>query len=242
MRVFHITYKRFGEKALLIEWEKKVDESILNDIIDFKYKIGNSGLFDLNDLIVGYHSLTLVFKNEIDNHEGLISDLNKVRNGDSISENREKTLWKIPVCYESKFGIDLEEMAQSKNMSIDSIIKLHTDLVYVVFFIGFLPGFLYLGGLDKRLHTDRKANPRLKVAQGSIAIGGTQTGVYPMESPGGWNIIGRTPISFFDLSSENPCFAESGDRLKFYSVSEKEYNDILKEVDSRSYTLKKELL
>ena len=242
MKIFPITYKRFGEKAILIEWEKRVDESILNDIIDFKDKIIDSELLSLNDLVVGYHSLTLIFKKELNNYEQLLEVLEKVRVEGIASKRKEKVLWKIPVCYEIKFGIDLEEMFASKDMSIENIVKLHTDTVYTVFFIGFLPGFLYLGGLDKILHTNRKANPRLKVAKGSIAIGGSQTGVYPMESPGGWNIIGRTPISFFDMNKTNPCFAKPGDRLQFYPITEHEYIEIQKELVSNDYKLKKELL
>ncbi|CAM1358158.1 5-oxoprolinase subunit PxpB [Tenacibaculum xiamenense] len=242
MKIFPIKYKRFGEKAILIEWEKRVDESILNDIIDFKDKIIDSELFSLNDLVVGYHSLTLIFKKELNNYEQLLEVLEKVRVEGVVSKRKEKVLWKIPVCYERKFGIDLEEMSASKDMSIENIVTLHTDTVYTVFFIGFLPGFLYLGGLDQILHTNRKANPRLKVAKGSIAIGGSQTGVYPMESPGGWNIIGRTPISFFDMNKTNPCFAKSGDRLQFYSITEHEYIEIQKELVSNDYKLKKEFL
>ena len=95
------------------------------------------------------------------------------------------------------FGIDLDEIAQKKKLSIDEIIELHTTPKYQVFSIGFLPGFLYLGGLDKRLHFDRKSVPRLAVKKGAVGIGGMQTGIYPKTSPGGWHIIGNSPVIFF---------------------------------------------
>ena len=242
MNTFKVTYKPFGDKAILIEWEKKVDTAILNDMIDFKDSIMDCGHLELNDLVIGYHSLTLVFRKEIKDFDSIVSQLKKVHSFDVISKKRAKTLWKIPVCYDAKFGIDLAEMSQDKNISVEKIIRLHTEAVYTVFFIGFLPGFLYLGGLNEKLHTRRKSSPRLRVAKGAVAIGGSQTGVYPMESPGGWNIIGNTPVSFFELGKEVPCFAKSGDGLRFYAVTEKEYSSIQRQIASGSYQINKEFL
>jgi KipI family sensor histidine kinase inhibitor len=146
--------------------------------------------------------------------------------------------WEVPVCYDRTFGIDLHEIAQKKNLTVEEIITLHTAPTYQVFSIGFLPGFLYLGGLDARLHTDRKSTPRMNVKKGAVGIGGMQTGIYPKSSPGGWQILGNSPLTFFDVSKENPCFAKAGDFIKFVSITLKEYHQISEAISQGKYTLK----
>ena len=133
-------------------------------------------------------------------------------------------------------------MSQSLNLEILEIIKIHTESIYTVFFIGFLPGFLYLGGLNSKLFFDRKPNPRLNVEVGSVGIGGEQTGVYPVNSAGGWNIMGRTPINFFDLKLSNPCFAKAGDQIKFSVITKKEFLELEILVSKKSYQLFKTVI
>jgi len=119
---------------------------------------------------------------------------------------------------------------------------MHSNNIYTVFFMGFLPGFMYLGGLDERLFFNRKPNPRLHIAKGSVAIGGKQTGVYPSKSAGGWNIIGRTPISFFNIKDEIPCFTKAGDKIKFVPISLDEYHRIEKRIVKNTYTISKTVI
>ena len=171
-----------------------------------------------------------------------IKKLQKVYNGQADLKNKEYKLWKIPVCYDKQFGIDLDSLSLEKGLSISEIVARHSQTNYTVYFIGFLPGFLYLGGLNDSLYMPRKATPRLKIEKGSVAIGGKQTGVYPSESPGGWHIIGNTPITFFDASKELPCFAKSGDVIRFYPVSLKEYERVKVLVASGVYSLESEVL
>lgn len=237
-----ITYKPFGNQAVLLEWQVIVDENILIDIINFKNKITANFREELQDAIVGYHSLTLVFKQEIIDFLAVQNKLQTIYKEAGFTKKEQNFTWEIPVCYEKEFGIDLEEISQKLNTSIEQIIELHCKPLYTVFFIGFLPGFLYLGGLDERLFFDRKPNPRLKVAKGTVAIGGKQTGIYPMESAGGWNCIGKTPISFFDVDEPNPCFAKSGDKIKFTSVSKTEFEAISKKIKEGSFKISKTLL
>src|SRR4051812_2551524 len=121
----------------------------------------------------------------------------------------------IPVCYDSEFGFDLEEVAQRANVSVNEVVSLHAAPEYRVHCVGFTPGFGFLSGLDPKLATPRRATPRTKVPGGSVAIGGRQTGVYPLRSPGGWNVIGRTPLQLFDLKREPPGLLQTGDRVRF---------------------------
>lgn len=237
-----IRYKPFGEKVILMEWESVINEAILHDILSFKYKIENDNNYSFTDLIVGYNSLTIVFENEHENFDKEIQELKSIYKSEYKKEKKQNYLWEIPVCYDINFGIDLTEMAAKKNYSIAQIIQLHSNTIYTVFFIGFLPGFMYLGGLDERLFFDRKPNPRLQITKGSVAIGGKQTGVYPSNSAGGWNIIGRSPISFFNINDEKPCFTKAGDKIKFTPISLNEYHQIEKKVTENKYVLSKMVL
>lgn len=146
----------------------------------------------------------------------------------AIAETKATRVLIIPVCYDLSFGVDLESIAKAKNSSIEKIIELHTAPEYLVYFMGFLPGFPYLLGLDKILHTPRKEVPTSKVTAGSVAIGGPQTGIYPQDSPGGWHIIGHCPIPIFDVQSEEKSLFQSGDILKFESVTLQEHGQLSK--------------
>jgi inhibitor of KinA len=130
----------------------------------------------------------------------------------------------IPVCYGEAFGPDLAEVAALAGLEAGQVIKLHAARRYVVRAIGFMPGFPYLSGLDPRLHTPRRATPRTQIPAGAVGIGGAQTGVYPLASPGGWNLIGRTPIALFrPANSERPTLLQPGDRVRFRAISPEEF-------------------
>ncbi|MEE9409039.1 MAG: 5-oxoprolinase subunit PxpB [Polaribacter sp.] len=239
---FKPTYKAFGKQAILIEWKAIIDEKVINDILLFKEKIKFQKVDLYSDLIVGYNSVTIKYKQEIFDFSKEIEELKSIYKTKSKIIKKENFIWEIPVCYDVQFGIDLQEIAAKSKLSIEEIIALHSKKFYTIFFIGFLPGFLYLGGLNEQIFFDRKPNPRLKVAKGSVAIGGQQTGVYPNESAGGWNIIGLTPIDFFDVKNEQPCFANAGDKIKFKSVSLDEFHQIEEEIKQNKYKITKTLM
>lgn len=125
----------------------------------------------------------------------------------------------IPVCFDDEFALDLKNLLKEKNLSKDEFIEIFTAQIYRVFMLGFLPGFAYMGEVDERIAVGRKPKPRLKVPKGSVGIAGRQTGVYPLESPGGWQLIGRTDIEFFAPKAEKPTLLETGDSVKFSVVS-----------------------
>ena len=130
----------------------------------------------------------------------------------------------IPVCYGGDFGIDLESAAQSCRLASLDFIRLHASADYRVAMLGFAPGFPYLLGLPTQLHLQRRAQPRLQVPPGSVAVGGAQTGIYPNALPGGWHLIGRTPLRLFDAASEEPCLLAAGDAVRFRRISVAEFN------------------
>jgi inhibitor of KinA len=129
----------------------------------------------------------------------------------------------VPVCYGGEYGEDLDVLARSHELSAEQVIELHCAPLYRVQMLGFAPGFAYLAGLDPRLATPRRPNPRMRVPAGSVAIGGELTGIYPLELPGGWHLIGRSPLSMFDAGTQPPTRLSIGDHVRFVPVSPREY-------------------
>ncbi len=240
MKGFDLTFKPFGESAVLIEWPARIDEDILADIIALKEAIERTSNATILESVIAYNSLTLIFDREKTTPEQLQVEVNKLRSIARKPGTSKNKLWKIPVCYNEEFGIDLQEISKVKKLSIDEIVWKHCEPTYTVYFIGFLPGFLYLGGLLSELHQPRKSIPRIRIKKGAVAIGGSQTGIYPIESPGGWNVLGNTPLSFFDPHSSPPCFASPGDRLQFYSIQLDHYHHLKEEVEIGRFKLESE--
>jgi inhibitor of KinA len=128
------------------------------------------------------------------------------------------------VCYGEKYAWDINEIAKEKSIPVDEIIRLHTAKKYRVYMIGFLPGFAYMGEVDEKIAIPRKAQPRTSVEGGSVGIAGMQTGIYPIDSPGGWQIIGKTPLKLFDKERDDPVLLKPGDEIEFYSITENEFS------------------
>ena len=141
----------------------------------------------------------------------------------------------IPVCYGGEFGPDLDFVAEHNGLSVDEVVQIHTSTPYLIYMLGFTPGFPYLGGMSERLATPRLEKPRTKIPAGSVGIAGSQTGFYPIESPGGWRLIGSTPIKAFNFVIENPFLFDAGNYLHFVSVSSAEYYTIKQDVENGNY-------
>jgi inhibitor of KinA len=141
----------------------------------------------------------------------------------SAVQQVEHPIKQIPVCYAADFAPDITALAAAKNLSVDAVITLHTSTVYHVYMIGFMPGFPYMGNVAEAIQMPRLSVPRTKVAAGSVGIAWRQTGIYPQDSPGGWNIIGRTPYRLFDPAQEQPCLLQAGDRVQFYAIDADEF-------------------
>jgi len=229
----------FGKSVILVEWPSKIDKNILNDVILFKNKVLQNNAKHIVDVINTYNSLTIIYNNTINIIYDDILALKSLYKQENTSELIKNYQYEIPVCYDKKYGIDLEVLASENELTNNEIIGLHSGAIYTVYFIGFLPGFLYLGGLDKKLHIPRKSTPRLRVEKGSVAVGGSQTGIYPSNSAGGWHIIGKSPLSFFNNQLKEPCFAKSGDEIKFIAVDIDRFNQIESQVSKGNYKIKK---
>ncbi|GAB1309167.1 5-oxoprolinase subunit PxpB [Urechidicola sp. KH5] len=233
MNKYNLEYKSLGESALLIEWPQQISEVILNDIRLLHQQLKATSIVGIKDINFVYHAMLVVYDRAYFNKENLISHIQNIYTELNSETLEQSKTWNIPVCYD--FGLDLSFVLQEKNMSRESFIQLHTEPLYKVFGVGFLPGFLYLGGLQKQLEIARKQTPKLDVFEGAVAIGGNQTGIYPQESPGGWHIVGKTPVRLFDSSKENPTFIAPGDQVKFYAVSEARYKVLEIEISTGIY-------
>lgn len=234
-----MTYKPYGESAILIEWPQIISKEILNDIRVFVAKIEYKNSENILELNFIYCSLLIIYDSKNNCFSEIKHILESLYDEPVVSVKSEKTLWQIPVCYYSSFGIDLTYLSSEKKISVEEIILLHSSVDYTVYGIGFLPGFLYLGGLSDKLYFPRRNSPRLIVPKGAVAIGGNQTGIYPQSSPGGWHIIGNTPISLFDVKKEAPCVVTPGDEIRFKEITKEEYEVIRIAQKQGSYELKR---
>ncbi len=241
MGQYKLKFKSFGNSAILIEWPQEIAKDILEDIRIFSDKIESKRIKEIHEMNFVYCSLLIIYKNNTISFNDLKQKLQLLYDEDRFTTQRHHTLWEIPVCYDEEYGIDLSFLSNEKKLSIDEIISLHSGTIYTIYGIGFLPGFLYLGGLEKALSMPRRSTPRLEVPKGAIAIGGNQTGIYPQHTPGGWHILGKTPVSLFNARNEKPCFATPGDKIEFRPISKAEFEVIQIAEDTEVYELKKEL-
>lgn len=223
-----------GDSALLVDFGNVIDERINSTVLALFHRLKERALYGVTDIVPAYSSLAVHYSHHFiaqNTHpvktayelmakkiEAVIAEGEQVFNG-----GRRRV--RVPVCYETPFALDLEEAAAQKGLTPDAFIQLHTSQTYTVYLIGFLPGFAYMGKVDGRIAVPRKASPRKSVAAGSVGIAGEQTGIYPVESPGGWQIIGRTPLVLFNQNSEEPAAFQPGDEVQFYSIAADEFEN-----------------
>lgn len=213
-----------GEIAVTIAFEAIISEQI-NDLVLALYKyLQIQPITDVKDVIPAYHTITLVFESSIVKQASDVFTTMKQRVDIAIAGcNWQQTIAheivEIPVCYDTAFGLDIVILAADKGISIDELIQRHIARQYRIYCIGFLPGFAYMGNVDEVLATPRRQAPRAAVKAGSVGIAGVQTGVYPLQSPAGWNIIGETPLQLFNANRAEPVLLKMGNMVQFKPIS-----------------------
>lgn len=215
----------YGDRGILLSWPQLINEEIAKEIFVLDHKIKAQMQDCVIETVTTYCSL-MVYTRHSQDLKSIIVRLRELLIDKQDAQSVIANHWKIPVCYHESLAPDLRNLALQKKLTVNEVIELHCSPIYTVNFIGFLPGFPYLSGLNPQLHTRRLTSPRTHVAKGSVAIGGQQTGVYPLESPGGWHIVGRTPIEFFNSHKTPPCFLKPMDTLEFYPVSLEEFDNV----------------
>lgn len=173
----------------------------------------------VQEVVVGMNNFTLFYHFDTSPTALELQVLQYWQQSEQQYQSHQSRLIEIPVHYGGEFGEDLFDVAKFHHTTAEEIIRRHTEPTYTVFMMGFQPGFPYLGGLPENLHTPRRAQPRTKVPAGSVGIGGSQTGIYPFTSPGGWQLLGRTEISLFDIQQDPPVLLMAGDNVKFIAES-----------------------
>ncbi|BBM00737.1 5-oxoprolinase subunit PxpB [Microbulbifer sp. GL-2] len=232
---FNITAN--GDCALDIRFSAEPSEELSRYIIGLRQYIQEQGPDDLIDLIPAYQCLTISFDPLTHESESLSQELRALTQKYlkiPAKLDRDSRIIRIPVCYEEAFAPDMHMLSEHTGLTPKQVARLHTDTAYLVHMLGFSPGFLYLGGLDPRLHCPRKEKPRLRVPAGAVGIGGNQTGIYPQATAGGWQIIGQTPLRLFQPSSDSPFIAEPLDIVKFYSIGKSEFETIAQQAQYES--------
>lgn len=141
------------------------------------------------------------------------------------------------MCYDKQYGLDIEALAEAHNLSVEEVINIHSQNEYLVYMLRFMPGFPYLGGLDEHIATPRKVSPRKSIPAGSVGIAANQTGMYPLQSPCGWNIIGQTPLKLYDPDRSPVVYYEAGDYIKYEPITSKQFDEIKRQVDAGTYKI-----
>lgn len=219
-------FRPLGDAAFRIQLGEGIDESLHRRVRSLDLLLSRSAPGGVTEWVPSYATVTVFFdprRTSLDRLRPLLEEM--VAGADDVTLPPARTVV-LPVRYGGAWGPDLEAVASLHGMSADEVVEEHCRPTYRVYLIGFSPGFPYLGGLSERLATPRLETPRLSVPAGSVAIGGSQTGVYPIETPGGWRILGRTPIRLFDLARPAPNLLDAGDRVRFRPIGEEEYREI----------------
>lgn len=218
-----------GDSAILVEWQSNgISEDVYGQVTALYNNLCEAPVEGITEMVPAYASLTVYYDPKAIDLYQLLSIL-KQRTGSLCGRiNREARTVTIPVLYGEEFGPDLEYVAFLTGLSASEVVSLHASRIYTVFMLGFTPGFPYLGTLDPKIVVPRRSTPREAVVAGSVGIAGHQTGIYTISSPGGWHILGRTPLRVFEVEREDPFLLHPGDRVVFQPITRDEFDRVAK--------------
>jgi len=212
-----------SDSSILVEFGDRIDPGVQNKVLGLFQALRNAGEPGIRNLHPAYVSLLVDFDPLKLTHQD-VTDLIESLASDRLTAAADNSvIVTIPVCYDAEFGPDLADVAAHSGLSTDEVVRLHSGAIYRVCFLGFTGGFAYLGGMPEALHTPRLATPRRAVTAGSVGIAGGQTGIYPTETPGGWRLIGRTPVRMFAPQAQPPTRVQAGDTVKFERIDRAEF-------------------
>lgn len=217
-----------GDCGVSVEFGQEINLDINHRVTALKMLLKEKGIPGIVETIPTYCSLLIEYDPMVIQYDELVNNLKVLVNQLRAIKLPEKRVVEIPVAYGGEYGPDLKEVAETHGISEEEVIRLHSEPEYPIYMLGFVAGFPYLGGMNKAIATPRKKTPRLKIESGSVGIAGEQTGIYSVESPGGWQIIGRTPIKLYDPERERPVLLEAGQYIKFKAITYEEFKAMIK--------------
>lgn len=230
-----VRYLVSGDSSVCVEFGNEISPDINRKIRAFKIAVEKSGIPGIVETVPTYRSLLVHYKPEVIGYKAITEIFKSLMGTLDNIEIPPPTVIEIPVLYGGEMGPDIENVASHNGKTVEEVIKIHTSQEYLIYMIGFIAGFPYLGGMSKEIATPRLKEPRVKIDGGSVGIAGEQTGIYPLDSPGGWQLIGRTPLKLYDAEREKPVLLEAGQYIKFRSISQKEFDETAKAVEDGSY-------
>lgn len=226
-----------GDQAITMELGNAVDEKINRRVTAVCNEILQKNVHGIVDVIPTFRSLTVCYEPDQIRAWKITWLLKRAYRKSENAQMEQKRVVCIPVCYGGKYGPDLVDVAALHGLTEQEVIRRHSGRDYLIYMLGFLPGFPYLGGMDENLVTPRLDSPRVRIEPGSVGIGGQQTGIYPMASPGGWRLIGRTPVPLYDSAVEDSVPYKAGDYIRFVPITETQYDQILAAVKNGTYEI-----
>lgn len=216
-----------GDACILLQFEERIAPDVNARAVAAAATLRRAAVPGVRDIVPTFRSLAVHFDPLQTQYDALME---AVREAARVAPAEERSpasaVTRIPVCYGGEFGPDLHEVARFAGVSEDAVVDLHSGASYRVFMLGFMPGFAYLGTVPDRIAAPRRRSPRARVVAGSVGIAGAQTGVYPADTPGGWQLIGRTPVRMFDVSRPEPCLLAPGDTVQFHVVDRATYQEL----------------
>ena len=227
-----------GDTSIDVEFGTEIDYTINRKVQALCHLLESKPIYGVVEVVPTYRALTIHYLPEKILYHELREKVEAYIEKAGEEDNDTKEIVEIPVFYGGETGPDLSYVAEYNHLSEQEVIDIHTSGDYLIYMLGFTPGFTYLGGMDDRIATPRLPSPRQCISGGSVGIAGKQTGVYPINSPGGWRIIGSTPVKFFDPDNEKPILLKAGQHIKFVPVEKAEYDRIKKLADEKKYICK----
>ena len=230
---FKTEISQISETSVLVEFGMKISEDINKKVRTLCTYLDEKPFNGMIEYVPAFTSISIIYNpldmNSESPYEVVKTILDNIISKLDFSLADEEHIVEIPVCYGGEFGQDIEQVAKINNITVDEVIKIHSEGKYLVYMIGFAPGFPYLGGMSEKIAAPRRESPRTAIPEGSVGIAGMQTGVYPIETPGGWQLIGKTPLKMFDLNRNPKSLLKAGDIAKFYPISYEEYEALKEE-------------
>lgn len=216
----------YGDSALVVQFGREISEAAYGRVRGLLAALEADPPEGMRELIPAYNSLLVVYDPGKAEFSALEEEVRSKAAGSEGTPETKSRIVRIPVCYEAPHAMDLEEVARHTGLSTDEVVSIHSGGTYLVYMLGFTPGFPYLGGMDVRIAAPRRASPRTRIPAGSVGIADRQTGIYPQDSPGGWNIIGRTPAVLFDPARTPPSLLAAGLSIRFRPIPAREFEDL----------------